>query len=313
MKLHPYYWGMNEYELARKIGSCPEVQSAQKSASHPCHKVVSEQNGIIDIELNRQRPEPWVGSLSTAKLLFLSSNPSISEDLGNTREDFPTYGWTDKQAANFFVDRFNPDINPVHATFNHEFEPDFLTRSIDGEYRNGLNNPKKSQPTWKQTNARAREILGETAHPHFDYAITEIVHCKSKEARGVEAASARCIKLWLTSIFQCSPAPVVIALGSKVRDFFLHPILGFEESYGAHKGYKHLTQQERALRDIRITHFGGEPKLVVFNWHPTAMELKPLNQVYGEKVTKWLSQIIKGTSAFPQDEANLETTLKSFF
>jgi hypothetical protein len=43
------------------------------------------------------------------------------------------------------------------------------------------------------------------------------------------------------------------------------------------------------------------------------MELKPLNQVYGENVTKWLSQVINGTTTFPQDEANLKTILKSLF
>ena len=304
---------MDEKGLALRIGSCPEVQSAIKDSFHPCRKVVSEQNDIIDLELDRQRPEPWVGSLSSAKLLFLSSNPSISDDQGETREDFPTYKWSNEQAAEFFVDRFNPSINPVHATFKHSIEPDFLTRSIDGEYRNGLKTPKKSQPTWKQTHARAQELLGENAHPHFDYAITEIVHCKSKDARGVEAASKLCIETWLKLIFECSPAPIVIALGSKVRDFFLHPILHFDASYGMHSGYKDLSKKERTLRDIQITNFGGKPKLVVFNWHPTAMEMKPLNQVYGLQVTEWLSGVIHGKIEIPTDDKDLKANLTALF
>jgi len=309
----PYYQGMNDKELALSIGSCPEVQMALKNASHPCHKVVSEQNGIIDLEIHRQRPEPWIGSLATAKLLFLSSNPSISDDLGVTREDFPTYQWTNEQAADFFVDRFNPEIEPVHVTFNHEFEPDFLTRSLDGEYRNGLKNPKRSQPTWKQTHARGMELLGDNAHPHFNYAITEIVHCKSKDAKGVEAASPMCIEMWLDKIFQTSPAPVVVALGSKVRDYFLLPTLGFDADFGMHKGYKLLTQEERSLRDIRLTEFGGTAKLIVFNWHPTAMELKPFNQVYGKRVTSWLSDIVMGKEVIPSSNEELKMTIQKLF
>jgi hypothetical protein len=304
---------MNDFELAMSIAACPEVQLALRNASHPCHKVVREQNQIIDVDLNRQRPEPWVGSLSTAKLLFLSSNPSISDDLGTTRENFPTYAWTDEDSADFFVNRYNPNVDPVHVTFRHPSEPDFLTRSFDGEYRNGLSNPKKSQPTWKQTHARAIELLGEEAHPHFDYAITEIVHCKSKDARGVAEASSLCIEKWLKQIFQTSTAPVVIALGSKVRDFFLRPVLGFDANFGLHKGYKLLSAQERALRDIRLTDFGGRIKLVVFNWHPTAMELKPLNQVYGPKVTKWLSQILLEDVSIPKSNEDLELTIREFF
>lgn len=309
----PYDQGMNDKELALNIGSCPEVQVALKNASHPCHKVVSEQNGIIELEIHRQRPEPWIGSLATAKLLFLSSNPSISDDLGVTREDFPTYQWTNEQAADFFVNRFNPDVEPVHVTFNHEIEPDFLTRSLDGEYRNGIKNPKKSQPTWKQTHARAIELLGKEAHPHLNYAITEIVHCKSKDARGVEAASTLCIEKWLEKIFQTSPASIVVALGSKVRDYFLHPILSFDSEFGLHKGYSSLSQEIRSLRDIRLTDFGGSSKLIVFNWHPTAMELKPLNEVYGEKVTNWLSSIVLGVGTIPNSKEELEITIKKFF
>ena len=304
---------MNEKELALKISSCPEVKSALNDKTHPCNKVVSEQNGIIDVEVNRQRPEPWVGSLSTSKLLFLSSNPSISDERGVTRENFPTYEWSDDQSAEFFLNRFNPSNDPIHATFNHKIEPDFLTRSLDGEYRNGVNNPKKSQPTWKQTHARAKELLGDSANPNFNYAITEIVHCKSKDAKGVEAASSLCIEKWLRLIFQTSPAPVVVTLGSKVRDYFLLPVLGFENEFGRHEGYKFLSQETRALRDIRLTKFGGTHKLMVFNWHPTAMELKPFNLVYGEKVTKWLSSIVLGADSIPNSEEDLRVTIKNLF
>lgn len=182
-----------DLELATAICSCPEVGRALESRSHPCRSVVFEQNRIISIELDRQRPEPWVGTLSKARLLFLSSNPSISEDPGEEREDFPTYRWQPDVAGSFFVERFNQDHSPVHATFNYKGEPNFLTRSIDDKYRSGTEDPKRPQDTWRGTHDRAKELLGANCHPHTDYAITEIVHCKSKKPAGsrrrVSAAS----------------------------------------------------------------------------------------------------------------------------
>jgi hypothetical protein len=39
----------------------------------------------------RQRPEPWIGNIETARVLFLSSNPGLSDDPNIAeREDFPT-------------------------------------------------------------------------------------------------------------------------------------------------------------------------------------------------------------------------------
>jgi len=70
----------NEIFLAQRISSCSAVADALMDAKHPCYKVVNEQTKLIDVEIKRQRPEPWMGAIASADLLFVSSNPSINED-----------------------------------------------------------------------------------------------------------------------------------------------------------------------------------------------------------------------------------------
>jgi len=298
--------------LAGQIASCPAVQDALKNSKHPCRKVVNEQSKIISLEIKRQRPEPWMGSIGTAKLLFISSNPSINEDPFPLGEVFPTYEWTEQESADFFVDRCNPDRDPVSITFNKSEEPNFLTLCHDGEYRSGVSNPKRPQPTWKNTHDRAKELLGENAHPYFNYAITEIVHCKSKDAKGVEEASKFCADNWMNSLFQLSPATVVILLGSKVRDFYAIPILGVSSDFGQWTGYENLTQEERALRDIFVENIGGKDRIFVFNWHPTFAGLRIYKKVYGEAIVNWLISVIEGKKEVPK-KGNLRQTIKEFF
>jgi hypothetical protein len=191
-----------EFQLAGAIASCTSVHEAIANPNHPCSKVVREQSKLIDVELKRQRPEPWMGGLAKADLLFVSSNPSINEDPYPLGEVFPTYEWSETDSADFFVNRCNPDSEKVKVTFGTDSQPNFLTLCYDGEYRSGVSNPKRPQPTWKNTHDRAVELLGADAHPHFNYAITEIVHCKSKDAIGVQEASSHCVQKWMNSIFE---------------------------------------------------------------------------------------------------------------
>ena len=298
--------------LAGQIASCPSVQDALKNSEHPCRKVVHEQSKIISLEINRQRPEPWMGGIGTAKLLFISSNPSINEDPFPLGEVFPTFEWSEQDSADFFVDRCNPDKVPVSISFNKSGEHNFLTLCHDGEYRSGISNPKRPQPTWKNTHDRAKELLGEIAHPHFNYAITEIVHCKSKDAKGVEEASKFCTDNWMDAVFKLSPATVVILLGSKVRDFYAIPILGVPSDFGQWAGYESLTQEERALRDIFVEKIGGKDRIFVFNWHPTFAGLRIYKKVYGETLVNWLTSVIEEKTVVPAKE-NLRQTIKGFF
>lgn len=306
-----------DLRLAALICSCNEVEKAIGDRKHPCFRVVEQQTLLIASETERQRPEPWIGTISRARLLFVSSNPSISEEPGKLREDFPTNSMEQDESAEFFINRFNPKLEKVHATFGHKVEPDFLTRSKDGEYRSGMKNPKESQKTWLKTHDRAMELLGTSAHPHEDYALTEIIHCKSKNGKGVVAkASSLCICKWMTDIFALSPARVVVVFGQKVRDQFAKPFLGAPKDFGLDKNYEDLSQLQRSMRDIIWTDFGGVSKIVLFNWHPMAYKndsTKILKEVYGDKVVTWLASVIGGISVPPRSSEELKEVIVQLF
>ena len=59
-------------ELAKKICACSELKNALSNSNHPCHQVAKTQNVMIaGNESMRQRPEPWIGNLQNAKVLFI--------------------------------------------------------------------------------------------------------------------------------------------------------------------------------------------------------------------------------------------------
>jgi hypothetical protein len=78
-------------DLLLEIVRCPNVQAclADPEKKHPCRKIVQSQGEKAAEHF--QVPEPWSGHLETAPILFLSSNPSISQD-----EEYPRFGWGDE-------------------------------------------------------------------------------------------------------------------------------------------------------------------------------------------------------------------------
>lgn len=292
-----------ERTLAIDISSCSDVARAWDDRKHPCHKVVNYQRHTSLAEF--QRPEPWMGGLTTAKLLFIASNPSISDDESDMREDYPTRSWSDEAAAEFFIERFNPDHDPVYATFGHPGEPDFLTRSVDGEYRNGVDTPKKSQPTWVWMHNRASEILGEDIHPHRDWALTEVVHCKSRGEIGVKQAASHCSDRWLESIVSLSPAPIRWACGSGGRDYFASKLPGSPAGIGQGKGYAAMSLSDRIKRDTFVAEVGGRPRVVIFTFRNGSSFVQRIPDVFGEGFQRVLVDIARGSIVVPRSTAEL--------
>ena len=61
------------------IRRCPNVRRCLAGdKSHPCYEIVSHQGTGAPSEF--QLPEPWVGRLDLAPILFVASNPSIGDD-----------------------------------------------------------------------------------------------------------------------------------------------------------------------------------------------------------------------------------------
>jgi hypothetical protein len=204
-----------------------------------------------------QVPEGWAGNLATARVVFLSSNPSISEHGGDhgaaSAERYPRADWADDDIADFMTRRFTPDAG---YTVGDRF------MCQDGTYA--------PQPVrfWSQVRRRAEELLGYPADPDRDYVMTEIVHCKSKGEVGVMSAAGLCARRYLDRVVGLSDARLIVVLGSKARDR-LRPILRLDETFGS----KSAVGDERA--NVAICDIGGARRVLCYLWHPTSMTKWP--------------------------------------
>ncbi|MBV9027847.1 MAG: hypothetical protein JO311_04470 [Candidatus Eremiobacteraeota bacterium] len=158
-------------------------------AAHPCSKIVLSQ------QVPRKRfqlPEPWRGQIDKAPILFLGSNPSIGDDeyalLSSPKEQV----WESEHLA------FGGGTRAYIADGIKTTKPDG-TAGRRVQY-------------WTSIRARARELIP-GAKPGEDYAITEVVHCKSRGEIGVQEAVQTCYHVHMGNVFAVSPAEVVVALG----------------------------------------------------------------------------------------------------
>ena len=174
---------MQHDELLLAIAHCPELAKARAGAPISCSKIASVQPGDA-----YHVPEPWSGRIDTAPILFLSSNPSISEN-----EDYPTPRWTDARTVDFFQRRFDRDAGYSYEAF-------------------------RKVRFWTSVRRRAEEIIGREAIPGKDFALTELVHCKSRGEQGVPEALPTCSERWLLPVMRRTAAKIVILLGSQARD-----------------------------------------------------------------------------------------------
>jgi uracil-DNA glycosylase len=185
------------------VARCSNVALClENNESHPCGKIVRHQmqaRGVTKYE-DFQVPEPWVGELSSARILFVSSNPSIGEDrhgLGSMTDEML---W-----------------NSHHLAFGGG-DRSYVLDGIYSTDSDGLRLKKVAY--WVAVRARARELLP-NAVPGKDYALTEMVHCKSEHELGVVEALDECKARHFDHILAISPAAVLIVLGKPAREYFL--------------------------------------------------------------------------------------------
>lgn len=183
--------------LLHEIAHCPHVQSCLQNPSleHPCREIIASQSCQLDAY---QVPEPWSGRIEGAPILFLSSNPSIS-----TIEDYPTGFWSEEDIDDYFNNRFGGGRKKwiINGT-----KP-LLT---DGGYG-------RSVHFWSAVRQRAIELLERDFTPGMDYALTEIVHCKSLREFGVKQAQAECVESYLLRVLEQAGAKVIVVLGARAR------------------------------------------------------------------------------------------------
>lgn len=197
-------------DLLLTIARCPVMAGCldAEQPSHPCAAVTGYQWQSIDaatrIEYWRrahQLPEPWVGHLAEAPILFVSSNPSIRgqvtpEGLAAPSRDGITWISTDEAIIDRFDDAFDKHI-------------------VDGVRSIGA---KRATRYWSSIKNRAQELIPHRpVRPGRDYALTELVHCKSPKEIGVPEAAKTCGDRYLRPILETSAARVIIGIGAHAR------------------------------------------------------------------------------------------------
>ena len=226
--------------LAEEIQSCTEVHKAFNDSSHPCNKIVNWQKSVIPelknvktLELSvAHRPEAWAGNLHDAKILFLGSNPSFSED-----EVFPDYkeGWENEKLRDFGARRFEgSDDRPFGA--NEKVDLKLRDRIY---LKNGKLNEKTKVTHWNEIRGNAAAILGKDkadVTPNKDYVMTELVHCKSREEIGVPEALSFCTQKFFHNILMATSAKLIFVLGVKPATHFRSLFHGIPDTWGMGSG-----------------------------------------------------------------------------
>jgi len=107
-------------------------------------------------------------------------------------------------------------------------------------------------PFWCSVKRRAEKILGRCVIPGDDYAVTEIVHCKSVSQIGVSAASHECSRRYLSRVLNHAAAKVIVVLGADAGRIV-------KQKYGM--GAEHVFWAQQ---------IEGRKRSVVFLPHPNA-------------------------------------------
>lgn len=158
-------------------GKCAGILSCQCpssiSSGHPDMLEISEFHV----------PEPWNGKIDKAQAVFVGLNPGLDHD-----ELFPRFGnrsWGIDLTANgtlqydvpnvydFFENRFSKYADRSLSDPNH-----FYIKLENGDYK------KKVHGYWPRIHRIATALLSRPVVPGEDYALTEMILCKSVNTKG---------------------------------------------------------------------------------------------------------------------------------
>ena len=227
--------------LMLEICRCPNISIAHQDENHPCNEIVNVQDYSWD---GFQLPEPWSGNLDSARVLCIASNPSI-----NLKESYPNKIWGDDVILDFFQHRFSED---------RIWTKNRRVLLADGEsYHN------RSVAFWNNVHRQVERAYGRSVVMGVDYAMTEIVHCKSESEIGVNRCKTLCAETWMDTIITLSSAKVLILFGSIAKEWFANQVGEKLNRAGVSKG---------------VT-IGGRSRLVVWLPHPNARGERNLTSV----------------------------------
>ncbi|MGV0109021.1 hypothetical protein [Arthrobacter sp. CP30] len=239
-----------------------------------------------------QVPEAWAGKLDTAKVVFLSSNPSISagEPEAKARykhlpELYPTVEWDDALVADFMLNRFDPEPGWVNANLQH------LKASADGESpADTIGRAAAGQPVdrgareryWSWIQKQTWQLVGDHLPWYENVAMTEVVHCKSQKEEGVAEAARFCSSKHMDRTLSGSPAGLIVVVGDPSRKAFM---LAYPEvaerfpRFGRDDAAMGRVDPAQSIIEMEV---GGRRRLVCFLWHNSAFapKIKDLALMY---------------------------------
>ena len=243
-----------EENLILEICQCPNIALAKNDSSHPCHEIVNVQNHNSN---EFQLPEPWNGNITQAKLLFISSNPSIDES-----EAYPTVDWPNHRILDFFQNRFHPERKWTEDARR------VLTKD-------GMTYAKRTVPYWNETRSMASDAFDRIAIPGEDYSLTEVAHCKSRSRKGVKSCAKTCFDLWMSRIISASDARVLIVLGDEAKEM-MSEFLDIDPEIQFNEG----------------VFLGNASRIVLFLPAPGSNKIRKIRKVFSEKQRSILKSVL---------------------
>lgn len=217
-----------------------------------CHQIIQSQRRY---KVHWQIPEPWNGSIESADILFILSNPSYSQN-----EVYPDYpdnvplckkplskqGWGISKIEDFFENRFESTyVN------NEKYVKGLrVLMEENGKYSRG-----NIVRTWKMLcryayaikygdNCKYTSILDQDLkesglsamvddnnvfsieddnnfiRPGIDFAITEVVKCKAKKENGVNKARKECANRYFQKVLSLFGGEILCVVGKHAQDVF---------------------------------------------------------------------------------------------
>ena len=298
-------------QLALDIARCSELSAAVTDAKHPCHEISHTQVAVNG--KYRQVPEAWVGNLETAKILVVSSNPTISTpEKTGTGEVYPLAGFTD--LAESHPDWADDNVRVIDfqtQRLNQNREKPFVTTgaqslSEDGLYRGGdrANSTEVSQKYWTAAFGQAIDLLGESFSLDSDLCLTEIVHCKSKGEKGVSKAAPLCSQKYFHRILNGSTARLLIVGGAKARDIVIANRETWNKTSGhyweIHENFGRLGAKKTEPSDHVGLFTSAATQCIAIatqQMSPAYNTRRFVDQVIGPEATQKLRVILRATNA----------------
>lgn len=173
----------------------------------PCHAMFKSQH--VQDAARMQIPEPWIGDIENARLLFIGINPHLDHNEKYPRLSDPFWkdgtNWHRRRVEDFFEKRFDPSLA-------------YTRRDTKGSFQAMLNDGRWSKAVkyWGYLHRQAIIALESTnVTPGVDYALMEGVCCKSTGQGAIK--DYKCCRHWQSILLLARRVERVVVVGGLPR------------------------------------------------------------------------------------------------